>query len=106
MDYYTHYSQLNPDKLSDEIRRLRDIVFRANPNSPIQHQLADMLDMAERIQMERDQRSMISGGPTGQIPKDDIIELGTIEEHVHTPDYSSSDYLTITATLYLDKPSS
>lgn len=99
MDYYTQIQGLAEDKLVSEIEKINKKLFMMNPGSGMYNQLLGMLEIA--------QTALAEIGYTRRIKdkSDSIIEIGTVEEHIVTPDYSTDELLNAVVEQYTGKKS-
>lgn len=97
MDYYIHIQQLPEDKLMSEIEKLNKKLMQLNSSSPMYNQLLGMLDIAQTALAEHGYVRRVGD------KRDSIIEIGTVEEHITTPDYSSNELLLAVVEQYTGK---
>jgi hypothetical protein len=97
MDFYAHVYTLSEDKLIAEIEKLNKQLFKLNPSSPMYNQLLNMIDTARNAHAEMIYASRFKN------QEDKIIEIGTIEEHIVTPDYSKQELLLAIVEQYTNK---
>jgi hypothetical protein len=98
MDYYEKFVALSEDKLSDEIRGLTKRLLAISPQSGMYDQLLNMLHTAESIYEEKIMVAKFRGSESNS-----VINIGSIDESVYTPDYSREELLDAVVTLYLGK---
>jgi len=98
-DYFDKLQGLKESELLDEIAMLNKKYYSILKDSPIQHQLGNMIEMAQQ------QLNMV----VAQRQKKDepeIMEIGEIEEKVETPDYTKQELITYFKRFYSgDRPS-
>lgn len=97
MDFYAHIQTLSEDKLIAEIEKLNKQLFKLNASSPMYGQLLNMIDMAQTTHAELIYAKRFKN------QEDKIIEIGTIEEHIVTPDYSKQELLLAIVDQYTNK---
>jgi len=98
-DYFDKLQGLKESELLDEIAMLNKKYYSILKDTPIQHQLGNMIEMAQQ------QLNMV----VAQRQKKDepeIMEIGEIEEKVETPDYTKQELITYFKRFYSgDRPS-
>lgn len=99
MDYYIHIQQLSEDKLIAEIERINKKLFMLRGDSPMYNQLLSMLEIAQTALAEQNYVRRIKD------TSDSVIEIGEVEEHIVTPDYSSAELLLAVVEQYTGKRS-
>lgn len=93
-DYYTKVNSMTEDKLSDEIRSLYKKLMSLNPQSPMYDQMLQMVTTAETAYQEKIYLNKFKDS------KDEVINIGTIDEVVHTPNYSTEELLLAVVSQY------
>lgn len=98
-DYFDKLQGLKESELLDEIAMLNKKYYSILKDSPIQHQLGNMIEMAQQqLNMVVAQRQ--------KTEEPEIMEIGEIEEKVETPDYTKQELITYFKRFYSgDKPS-
>lgn len=86
------FESMNPDKLLDKIQELNKRLFKMNTHSPMYAQMRGIIAEAqavyqehlamERYRIEKEEQSS-------------VIDIGTIESEVYTPDYRDSNTVSI-----------
>lgn len=99
MDYYIHIQQLSEEKLIAEIERINKKLFMLRGESPMHSQLLSMLEIAQTALAEQNYVRRIKD------TSDSVIEIGEVEEHIVTPDYSSDELLLAVVEQYTGKKS-
>lgn len=97
MDFYAHIQSLPEDKLIAEIEKMNKQLFKLNPSSPMYNQLLSMIETARTAHAELQYTNRFKN------QEDKIIEIGTIEEHIVTPDYSKQELLLAIVEQYTNK---
>lgn len=93
-DYYDYVNTLKEDKLNAEIEKITKQLFKMNPGSPMFGQLHDMLEMAQAAYQDL----MYINRYKDQ--KDQVLEIGTTESTVKTPEYDRAELLNVIVTEY------
>ena len=88
---------MNAEKLHEEEKRIYDLLFKISETSPVFAQLQDMLDQVQEAKYELQVRKQYEN------KKDQVIDIGKIEEIVYTPNYNADELLNAVVTLYLSK---
>lgn len=96
-DYFIKINQMPSEKLHEEEKRIYDLLFRMSEASPMFAQLQDMLDQVQEVKHELQVRKQYENA------RDQVIDIGKIEEVVYTPNYSSDELMTAVVQLYLSK---
>ena len=98
-DYFDKLQGLKESELLDEIAMLNKRYYSILKDSPIQHQLGNMIEMAQQqLNMVVAQRQ--------KTDEPEIMEIGEIEEKVETPDYTKQELITYFKRFYSgDRPS-
>jgi len=98
-DYFDKLQGLKESELLDEIAMLNKKYYSILKDSPIQHQLGNMIEMAQQqLNMVVAQRQ--------KTDEPEIMEIGEIEEKVETPDYTKQELITYFKRFYSgDRPS-
>ena len=80
-----------------EIEKVSKKLMLINSSSPMYSQLLGMLDIAQTAMAEHSYVRRVGD------KRDSIIEIGTVEEHITTPDYSSDELLLAVVEQYTGK---
>ncbi len=83
------------DKIFDEIKKLNDKLFRLNEASPMWQQVKGMIDICHHRQQELMAHQMEELDKTP-----DVLDIGEIQSHVYTPEYSEQELLTTLTNFY------
>lgn len=84
MDNWEKYQTMSADKLMGEIDRLNNMLFKMDSASPMFTQICNMIDVAQSAYHDKIHIAQLES----QKDKPDVIEIGGIDSHVDTPDYS------------------
>jgi len=95
VEYYDKVRSFSEQKLHDEITRLNRTLRQVNPTSPVYQQVIGMIETAVEARAEL----MFTQQPAFK-KKNEIIELGKIEETIATTVISSDVLLTAIVTQY------
>ena len=98
-DYFDKLLGLKESELLDEIATLNKKYYAIQRDTPIQHQLGNMIEMAQQqLNIVVAQRQMKD--------EPEVMNIGEIEEKVETPDYTKQELITYFKRFYSgDKPS-
>lgn len=94
-DYYDKVHSMSDDKLVEEIQNLYKKLSVINAQSPIYNQILDMLSTAESTYHERLTVNRIKNKSGSS-----VIEIGSVDESVYTPDYSTDELLLAVVSQY------
>lgn len=97
LDYYSKISMMSDDKIVSEIQSLQKKLYKIDSNSPMYNQMLQLIDIAQNVHEERMFKSRHSN------LKDEVVNIGEIEEVVYTPDYGADDLLRAVVDLYRKK---
>ena len=98
-DYFDKLQGLKESELLDEIAMLNKKYYSILKDSPIQHQLGNMIEMAQQqLNMVVAQRQ--------KTDEPEIMEIGEIEQKVETPDYTKQELITYFKRFYSGDKSS
>ena len=81
--YYEKLHSMKREQVANEIRRLNDMLMRTRPSSPMYNQLLGYRDQAQELLNEQMSQDRQEKNP------DEVIELGTIDSSVFTPEYNT-----------------
>lgn len=94
-DYFFKVQQMNEDELLTEMQKLNTKLYSFTSETGLRLQVEGMLNL---VTQEHQARMMSRRMAQDKTP--DIIELGEIEEVVHTPDYSKTELITHFSNFY------
>jgi tRNA A37 N6-isopentenylltransferase MiaA len=97
-DYYAKVNNMAEDKLVDEIQRLYKKLMAMNHQSPMYDQMLQMVQTAETAYQEKIYVNRFKNSKASE-----VIDIGTIDEVVHTPNYSSEELLLAVVSQYIKK---
>ena len=95
MNYHLEVMEFDESKVLTEIEKITDLLMKTNPESGMYQQMQSML---RALQERQDELQFLSRTKI----EDKIIEIGTVEEHIHMPDYSKKELLDVVVTQYAD----
>ena len=98
MDYYVKLAELDEDKLLSEIETISDKMYKARPGSEIYQQLLTMYQDARQMYEEK---LFLKRAPTEA--DSESLDIGTMDEVITTPDYSTDELVNIVVDAYRDK---
>lgn len=97
LDYYTKISMMADDKIVSEIQNLQKKLYKIDPASPMYSQMLELINIAQNVHEERMFKQRYSN------LKDEVFDIGEIEEVVYTPNYDADDLLRAVVELYRKK---
>ncbi len=97
LDYYTKVSSMTDDKIITEIQNLQKKLYKIHPESPMYSQMLELISIAQNVHEERLFKQRFSN------VKDEVVDIGEIEEVVYTPNYDADDLLRAVVELYRKK---
>jgi hypothetical protein len=93
LSYYDKVRLMKDETIMKEIDNLTKKINRSAPGSQIYEQLVDMYHTANEEYQERLMTRDINR-------EDTVLEIGSIESKVHTPDYNKKELLDVMVTQY------
>src|SRR6056300_116668 len=97
-DFFDKVQNMDSDKLFEEIKTLNEKLFKMSENSPMRHQVMDMINVCNQRQSD------LMAHQIEELDKTpDILDIGEIESVVYTPEYSEQDLLTTLSNFYTQK---
>lgn len=97
-DFFDKVQNMDSDKLFEEIKSLNEKLFKMSENSPMRHQVMDMINVCNQRQSD------LMAHQIEELDKTpDILDIGEIESVVYTPEYSEQDLLTTLSNFYTQK---
>jgi hypothetical protein len=98
IDYYDKVRLMKDRELLDEIDNLTKRIVSATPGSVIYNQLVEYYHTANDAYQEL----LMTQGHSNE--KDEVINIGDIEEKVYMPDYSRKELLDAVVDQYVSDP--
>ena len=98
LDYYDKVRSLSEKDLIKEIETLTKRVIASVPGTQTYDQLVNLYHIANEAYNE-----LLMTSSMGEI-KDEVIDIGEMEESVYTPDYTRAELLDAVVDQYVSKP--
>jgi len=94
-DYFFKVQQMNEDELLTELQKLNTKLYSFTSETGLRLQIENMINLVAEEHLQR-----MSARREAADKTPDIIEIGTIEEVVETPDYSKTELITHFSNFY------